>query len=166
MTTCHSKTHKKIEIVSLVRLKATMSRQWLTGMYVNICSRGRSRRAIDPGGQDVLQSGRHEPGLHSLYNNVLAMPVNGNPAGHPLAVLPHDYIAPICASFMDPQKLQLDWWYWLWKPTKQTVEVLFKWNEKNFLFKTQISLIFSCVHFSQGKIPTKKKNSPKLAPQK
>ena len=91
------------------------------------------------------------------------MPVNGNPAGHPLAVLPHDYIAPICASFMDPQKLQLDWWYWLWKPTKQTVEVLFKWNEKNFLFKTQISLIFSCVHFSQGKIPTKKKtrqNSP------
>ena len=57
MTTCHSKTHKKIEIVSLVRLKATMSRQWLTGMYVNICSRGRSKRAIDPGGQDVLQSG-------------------------------------------------------------------------------------------------------------
>ena len=56
MTTCHSKTHKKIEIVSLVRLKATMSRQWLTGMYVNICSRGRSKRAIDPGGQDVLQS--------------------------------------------------------------------------------------------------------------
>ena len=91
------------------------------------------------------------------------MPVNGNPAGHPLAVFHHDYIAPICANFMDPQKLQLDWWYWLWKPTKQTVEVLFKWNEKIFLFKTQISLIFSCVHFSQGKIPTKKKtrqNSP------
>ena len=91
------------------------------------------------------------------------MPVNGNPAGHPLAVFHHDYIAPICANFMDPQKLQLDWWYWLWKPTKQTVEVLFKWNEKIFLFKTQISIIFSCVHFSQGKIPTKKKtrqNSP------
>ena len=48
---------QKIEIVSLVCLMATMSRQWLTGMYVNICSRGRSRRAIDPGGQDVLQSG-------------------------------------------------------------------------------------------------------------
>ena len=94
------------------------------------------------------------------------MPVNGNPAGHPLAVFHHDYIAPICANFMDPQKLQLDWWYWLWKPTKQTVEVLFKWNEKNFLFKTQISLIFSCVHFSQGKIPTKKKKLAKTRPPK
>ena len=94
------------------------------------------------------------------------MPVNGNPAGHPLAVFHHDYIAPICANFMDPQKLQLDWWYWLWKPTKQTVEVLFKWNEKNFLFKTQISLIFSCVHFSQGKIPTKKKKTRQNSPPK
>ena len=94
------------------------------------------------------------------------MPVNGNPAGHPLAVFPHEYIAPICASFMDPQKLQLDWWYWLWKPTKQTVEVLFKWNEKNFLFKTQISLIFSCVHFSQGKIPTQKKKTRQNSPPK
>ena len=67
---------------------------------------------------------------------------------------------------MDPQKLQLDWWYWLWKPTKQTVEVLFKWNEKNFLFKTQISLIFSCVHFSQGKIPTQKKKTRQNSPPK
>ena len=49
-----------------------------------------------------------EPRLHSLYNNALAMPVNGNTAGHPLAVFPHDYIAPICASFMDLQNLQLD----------------------------------------------------------
>ena len=49
-----------------------------------------------------------EPRLRSLYNNALDMPVNGNTAGHPLAVFPHDYIAPICASFMDLQNLQLD----------------------------------------------------------
>ena len=78
----------------------------------------------------------------------------------PLAVFPHDYIAPICASFMDPQKVQLDWWYCLQSKLQRSCS---SGTKKIFSSKLKFPSYFRVYTFPKVKSLPKKKtrqNSP------